>query len=46
MSKKLELRLKTVDVTDLISLKTQLVFPTKRPSLAEPTYKNTIRHKT
>lgn len=46
MSEKLSLRLKTVDVADIISLKTKLSLPYKTSTNGEINFKNKIKHKT
>lgn len=46
MSKKQELRLKTIDVSDLIAKKTQAAFAPKSNPNPDSPYRNTIRHKT
>ena len=46
MSKKQELRLKTIDVSDLIARKTQTAFAPKSAASSDLAFKNTIRHKT
>lgn len=46
MSKKESLQLKTVDIAQMISIKTQLSKPIKQSIHVEPQYKTSIRHKT